>query len=109
MRTWRCAAHPVTLNDPWRGYTTASCRSGRRRPEYGHLARPRYSSSFGASAMSRLVSILFFALTLIAPPEAGSDTSGVSKADAEAIRALIESQLAAFAIDDAQTAFSFAS
>jgi len=59
--------------------------------------------------MSRLVSILFFALALIVHPEGRSDPSGIPEADAEAIRALIESQLAAFAADDAQTAFSFAS
>ena len=59
--------------------------------------------------MSRLVSILFFALALFIHPHARSDPSGVPEADAEAIRALIESQLAAFAADDAETAFSFAS
>ena len=59
--------------------------------------------------MSRLARFLFFALALIVHPEARSDPNAIPEADARAIRTLIESQLAAFAADDAQTAFSFAS
>ena len=59
--------------------------------------------------MSRLARIVFLMLTLIGRPEVHADPNVIAEADAQAIRTLIESQLAAFAADDAQTAFSFAS
>ena len=59
--------------------------------------------------MCTLLKSIVLVLTLIASSGARSQTEFMSAADAEAIRSVIEAQLAAFAADDADAAFAFAS
>jgi Domain of unknown function (DUF4864) len=63
--------------------------------------------SLGEVAMNRrlLMLVAFTALAIATPLRAAPD---VPAADAKAVRTLIEAQLAAFASDDANRAFSFA-
>ncbi len=58
--------------------------------------------------MHRVIAILTF-LILLAPVPALAEPADVSDADREAIRAVVEDQLAAFQADDAIRAFSHAS
>ncbi len=58
--------------------------------------------------MHRFVTVLTF-LILLAPVQALAEPADVSDADREAIRAVVEDQLAAFQADDAVRAFSHAS
>ncbi len=59
--------------------------------------------------MFKLAKVLTLAWMLIAAATSAGQTQTLSATDIESIRSVIESQLAAFATDDAQTAFSFAS
>jgi hypothetical protein len=59
--------------------------------------------------MCTLLKSIVLVLTLIASNGARSQTESISAADADAIRSVIEAQLAAFAADDADAAFAFAS
>jgi len=59
--------------------------------------------------MLRLLGVLAFAVVLVTMRPAWSQTTPVPDRDAQAIRAVIEAQLAAFSQDDAERAFSFAS
>jgi len=56
----------------------------------------------------QLVAFFFLGAASIVPAVALAQDESVAQADAQAIRAVIEAQLAAFAADDANTAFSFA-
>jgi Domain of unknown function (DUF4864) len=56
---------------------------------------------------SRRVFLRCLLATLFAPATAGA--AGLSERDARAVRAVIEAQLAAFAADDAERAYSYAS
>lgn len=58
--------------------------------------------------MHRVIAVLTF-LILLAPVLALAEPADVSDADREAIRAVVEDQLAAFQADDAVRAFSHAS
>ncbi len=58
--------------------------------------------------MHRVIAVLTF-LVLLAPVPALAEPADVSDADREAIRAVVEDQLAAFQADDAIRAFSHAS
>ena len=58
--------------------------------------------------MHRVIAVLTF-LVLLAPVPAFAESADVSDADREAIRAVVEDQLAAFQADDAIRAFSHAS
>jgi hypothetical protein len=58
--------------------------------------------------MHRVISVLTF-LILLVPAPAFAESADVSEADREAIRAVVEDQLAAFQADDAIRAFSHAS
>ncbi len=58
--------------------------------------------------MHRVIAVLTF-LVLLAPVPALAQSADVSDADREAIRAVVEDQLAAFQADDAIRAFSHAS
>lgn len=58
--------------------------------------------------MHRVIAVLTF-LILLAPVPAFAEPADVSDADREAIRAVVEDQLAAFQADDAIRAFSHAS
>ena len=58
--------------------------------------------------MHRVIAVLTF-LVLLAPVPTVAQSADVSDADREAIRAVVEDQLAAFQADDAVRAFSHAS
>ena len=58
--------------------------------------------------MSALTRCLIL-LVLMVPQTARPNPASISETDAQSIRTIIEAQLAAFAADDAATAFSFAS
>ena len=59
--------------------------------------------------MGSLARFFVAAAALLATTTALARTDSVPKADAQAIRSVIEAQLAAFSADDAEKAFSFAS
>jgi hypothetical protein len=59
--------------------------------------------------MSAFAKIFLLTLAFVANTTARAESNVISGADAQAIRSVIEAQLAAFAADDAEAAFAFAS
>jgi len=59
--------------------------------------------------MTTLLRTVVLALSLLLQFNAHAESKAIAEADAQSIRSVIEAQLAAFSVDDAQTAFSFAS